>query len=154
MGEVRLTLGRYKEALETFRALERRKPGYPDRAELEFNIGKCLYNLAKYAEARARFDKVLDLTKDETAAKAQFFLGESFFAEGKTREALKAYLRVIALWGAYEKWAAAARYETARVYLSQGEKEKARKALEEVVSRYPGTEWAKAAREKLAEFSG
>jgi len=154
LGEVRLGLGLDEEALGTFLALERRKPGYPDRAELEFNIGKCLYNLGRYAEAYPRFDKVLDLAKDETAAKAQFFLGETFFAEGKTREALKAYLRVIALWGAYEKWAAAAQYETARVYLRQGEKEKARKALEEVVARYPGTEWAKAAREKLAEFPG
>ena len=149
LGESQALLGRNEEAVATFTALEQAYPKYKAMAEVQFALGKTLYDLKRLDLARARFEKAIGLTDTETAAKAQFYVGETFLAAGNSREALKGYLRVVALWGAYKEWAAAAQFEIGKCYQGLDKPKEAREAFQAVVDKYGDTKWAKPAREQL-----
>jgi len=154
VGEAQLVLGRQEQAVATLTALEQAHPQYPAMPEVQFNIGRALYNLKQYDQSRARFERVTGMTDTETAAKAQFYLGETFLAEGNGREALKAYLRVVALWGNYKEWAAAAQFEIGKAYQQLDKPAEAREAFQTVVSKYGDTKWAQPAKDQLEKTSG
>ncbi|MBE3071216.1 MAG: tetratricopeptide repeat protein, partial [Planctomycetes bacterium] len=149
LGEAQLILGRNDEAMATLADLEQNWPKYPAMAEVQFNLGKALFDLKRHPEARARFEKALQGADTETAAKAQFYVGEALLAAGDPREALKAYLRVVALWSAYREWAGAAQFESGKCYQALGKPAEAREAFKTVVDKYNDTKWADPAREQL-----
>ncbi len=154
MGEAQLVLGRDKEAVETLTALEQAHEDYPAMAEVQFGIGRGLYNLKQHEQARARFERVTGMTDTETAAKAQFYVGETYLAEAQPREALRAYLRVVALWGGYTEWAAGAQFEIGKAYEMLEKPADAREAYQAVVTKYADTKWALPAKEQLEKLSG
>ena len=154
LGEAQLLLGRHLDALTTLTALEVAHPNYPAMAEVLFHMGKGFYELKRHDEARKRFDRVRGLTTSETAAKAQFYLGETYLAEGKNREALKAYFRVLVLWSSYDAWVAAAQYEIGKIYLREGNREEARKAFQTILEKHADTTWAEPAKQRLEELAG
>jgi len=149
LGEAQALLGRLDQAVATFTALEQTYPKYKALAEVHFSLGKALYDLKRYDQARARFQKALAATDTETAAKSQFYVGETYLAQGNPREALKAYLRVVALWGAYKEWAAAAQFEIGKCYQNLDKAKDAREAFQTVVDKYGDTKWAGPAKEQL-----
>ena len=149
LGEAQALLGHHDKAVATLTALEQAYPKYKAMAEVQFTLGKALYDLKRHDQARQRFQKALATTETETAAKSQFYLGETYLAEGNPREALKAYLRVVALWAAYKEWAAAAQFETGKCYQDLGKAKDAREAFQAVVDKYGDTKWAAPAKEKL-----
>ena len=152
LGEAQMLLGRTDQAVETFTALARLYPSYAAMAEVEFNLGKALYEQKKLGPARARFEKALAMTDTEIAARSQFYIGETYLAADDTREALKAYLRVVALWSAYDEWVAAAQFEIGKCYLTLGKTTEAREAFQTVVDKYKDTQWATPAREQLSRL--
>jgi len=153
LGEAQAVLGRHEDALATLSVIEQAYPGYAAMAEVQFGIGKALYDLKRLDQARQRFERVLGMTETETGAKAQFYVGETYLAAGNPREALKAYLRVVSpLWIAYTEWAAAAQFEIGKCYLSLEKPKEAREALQTVVDKYKDTKWAQPARDALAKL--
>ena len=154
LGEAQLALGRDEDALATLTALEQAAPAYSAMAEVQFSLGRALYGLKRYGQARARFERAIGMTETETAAKAQFYLGETCLAEDNPRDALKAYLRVVALWSGYKEWAAAAQFEIGKAYLALGKPQDAREAFQAVVAKYGDTKWAQPAKEQLEKPSG
>jgi len=149
LAECQALLGRHEQALAAFTDLEKKHPDFPGMAKVQFGLGKALYDLKRHGEARKRFRRVLALTDTETAAKAQFYIGETYLAENNPREALKAYLRVVALWGGYAEWAAAAQFEIGKCYRALGKTDEARAAFRRVLDTYGKTKWADPAREQL-----
>jgi TolA-binding protein len=153
LGEAQAVLGRHEDALATLSAIEQAYPGYAAMAEVQFGIGKALYDLKRLDQARQRFERVLGMTETETGAKAQFYVGETFLAAGDPREALKAYLRVVSpLWNAYTEWAAAAQFEIGKCYLGLQKPKEAREAFQTVMDKYKDTKWAQPARDELAKL--
>jgi len=150
LGECQALLGRHEEALRTFTELAKAYPKYPGLAKVKLGLGKALYDLKRYDPARKRFVEVLEATDTETAAQAQFYIGETYLAEGEPRDALKAYLRVVALWAGYAEWAAAAQFEIGKCYQALGQADEARKAFQTVVDKYAKTKWAEPARKQLS----
>jgi len=151
LGESQALLGRLDQAVATFTALEQAYPKYQAMAEVQFSLGKALYDLKRHDQARARFQKALAMTDTETAAKSQFYVGETLLAKGNPREALKAYLRVVALWGAYKEWAAAAQFEVGKCYQNLDKAKDAREAFQAVIDKYGDTKWAAPAKEQLKQ---
>ncbi len=154
LGEAQLVLGRAGQAVATLTALVQQHPSYPLLAEAQFLLGKALYEEKQYEQARQRFQQAAGMTQTETAAKAQFYLGETYLAEGQARDALKAYLRVVALWSGYTEWAAAAQFEAGKAYLQLDRKDDAREAFQTVTTQYADTKWAQSAKEQLAQLGG
>ena len=149
LGECQAILGRHDQAVRTFTELEKAFPKYPGMAKVKLGLGKALYDLKRHDQARKRFGEVLKATDTETAAKAQFYIGETLLAEGNPRDALKAYLRVVALWAGYTEWAAAAQFEIGKCYQALGQATEAREAFQTVVDTYAKTKWADPARKQL-----
>lgn len=86
--------------------------------------------------------------ESEYAANARFWLGECYFAEGRFREAVEAYSRVLEMKPA-EKRGADAMLKTGLSWYGLNEADKGRAALRMLIEKYPRSEAAVKAGEKL-----
>ncbi len=83
--------GKYEPALAEFERALRTAPATADRATLEFNAAACLYELARYPEAEARFVRAAELDP-KLAPLALLNAGVSALEAGRTTAA-ETYLR-------------------------------------------------------------
>ncbi len=118
------------------------------RAQL--GIGWAMENQKEYKPAIEHYAKVLNAGKrDETAARAQFQMGECLFATGDDDGAISALMRVLVNFG-FPKWSSKAMLEIGRVLEHKGEKDRALEQYESVVADFPDTDAAAVARERMA----
>ncbi|HEX7086256.1 MAG TPA: tol-pal system protein YbgF [Vicinamibacterales bacterium] len=86
--------------------------------------------------------------KSDLADDAQYYIGESYSADSRFREALAAYQRVISDYPQSdllpEAW-----YEVGASYERLGQRDRAREAYERVVQQFPETDAARLARQRL-----
>ncbi len=150
LGEAQILLGRSEDAVTTLTALEQAWPGYKAMADVQFSLGKALYDLKRYEQARQRLEKAAAMTKTETAAKAQFYIGETHLAAGDPSAALRTYQKVVSAWGSYKEWAAAAQFEIGQCYRMLEQPAEARAAFQAIVDKYGDTKWAEPARAAVA----
>ena len=115
-----------------------------------FLLGRAHYERREYADAMEQFKTVTRRTKSETGARAQFFAGQVYQAQDDYKRAVVAYLRVIALFGHYDQWVAAAKFESAKCHEALGHTAEAKNLYEDVVKHHKKTEWAAGAQERLA----
>ena len=108
---------RWKEALDAAAAMKSKLGGGdPTLAELDFASGQALVGLARLAEARTAFERVIDASgKGDLAARALLMRGETYFHQDKLHEALRDFLKVDILYQA-PRWQAAALLEAGKVY--------------------------------------
>ena len=83
---------------------------------MEYSRGRALQGLARFDEARAAYQAVIDAAKGgDLAARAQLMRGETFFHQKAYREALREFLKVDILYDA-PRWQAAALLEAGKVH--------------------------------------
>ncbi len=119
--------------------------------EVDYVLGRCLAAQALFQEARAAYQRVISSTtggKTETAAMAQWMIGETYFHQKDYRTALKEYLRVEILY-AYPKWQAAALLQAGKCCEQLGHWNLAAKHFERVVNDFAGTEFKAEAEKRL-----
>lgn len=119
----------------------------------EFGVGWALENAGKPREAIPHYRAVADKHKGDTAARAQFQIGECLFALKEHEEAVRELLRVDILH-ASPTWSAAALYEAGRCFEAMGKVGEARAQYRAVRDRFGESDWAKAAGERLAAIAG
>ena len=78
-------------------------------------------------------------------------IGEIEFEQKKHAEAIKSYYKVIYGYG-YPKWQAEAAYEAGRCFEVSGKKPQAVKQYQELVEKYPESDKAPLAKERLKEL--
>jgi len=115
----------------------------------QFGVAWALENQKQYEPARAAYRKVIEQHNGETAARAQFQVGETFFTEGKFEEAVAELLQVEDVY-AYPTWSARALLEAGRAFEQLKEHEQAREQYAALVEKYKDSPEAKLARERLA----
>ncbi|MCE9614580.1 MAG: tetratricopeptide repeat protein [Lentisphaerae bacterium] len=152
LGDCLIVLGKPAEAVKTLEAMTRDYGDHATAPEAFFLLGKAQFDLQQHAEALKSFDQVTALTRGEVAARAQFYIGQVHQAQDEFKQALVAYLRVFAIYGAYDEWVAAATFESGKCQEGLGAKDDARKAYREVVDKHRDTSWAKLAAARLAEL--
>ncbi|MGL5097094.1 MAG: tetratricopeptide repeat protein, partial [Planctomycetia bacterium] len=118
-------------------------------AEARMVEGRVHLQQARFREARTAFAAAFGDEKTETAARAQFYIGESFFHQEQFDEALKAYLKVDILYP-YPKWQALALLEAGKCYERSNEDEAARKNYRRLLDRFADQPAAAQARDRLA----
>jgi len=119
--------------------------------ELDYLWGRCLAAEARFDEARQAYTRVTEAggqTKTETAAMAQWMIGETYLHQKRHDEALREYLRVEALY-AYPRWQAAALLEAGRCYEAAGRPADAAAAYQRILEKYPETSYCEEARKRL-----
>jgi cellulose synthase operon protein C len=109
-------LERWQEGLEQADALRASAPNHPQISQIDYARGRALQGLARFEEARASYQGVIDARKGgDLAARAQLMRGETFFHENNYSEALREFLKVNLLYDA-PQWQAAALLEAGKVY--------------------------------------
>jgi TolA-binding protein len=130
-------------------------PSFEQQYEVDYLLGRCLADRADFEGARQAYQRVLRSphgAKTETAAKAQWMIGETYFHQKNYDTALREYLRVEILYD-YPHWQALALLEGAKCHELLGEWREAAGLYERLLARYSETLAAKdaAARLKTAQ---
>ena len=129
---------------------------FPDSSylpEMLCEQGWAEQNLGEMPEAVELYKSVLQKTDREVAARAQFLIGEVFFAQKEYAEAVKTFSKVIYGYS-YPRWQADATYEAARCFETLGKTKQAVRYYTELLSRYPKNDKAAAAKKRIEELGG
>ena len=135
-------------------------PNSPHRLEAVYEEGSAEQNLGHQAEALKLYQSVADNTESVVAARARFMMGEVLFDQGNHKEAIRNYYKVIYSYGdtqspaPYHVWQANATFEAARCWEVLKSVDKAKKLYNELLTRYPDSDKAAAAKQRLAAIAG
>jgi TolA-binding protein len=142
---------KWSEAYDLAAGIAQRWPGFRQQYEADYLLGRCLMAQARFNEARQAFDRVLrsaDGGQSETAAMAQWMIGETHFHQKSYGEAIKAYYRVERLF-AYPRWQAAALLQSGKCRELRGEFPEAVKLYAQLLKDYPDTPFSEEASQRL-----
>ncbi len=114
----------------------------------QFGIAWAQENLKQFVPAREEYKKVLGLTNGETAARAQFQIGETYLAEQKFEQAIPALLAVEDVY-AYPKWSARALLEAGRAFEQLKQPDRAKQQYTQLVTKYKNAPEAELAQERM-----
>lgn len=150
LGESLAMLQRWHESEQIFQRYLDEFPDDPLWFQAQFGLGWALEHQQQCDKAIAAYTEVVQKHQGETAARAQFQIGECLFSQNKLRDAVRELLKVDILY-AYPEWSAAGLYEAGRCYEALEQPQAARQRWHEVVNRFPDTTWATLARDRLEQ---
>ena len=142
------------EALATAKQFRDENPQSPLTYRIDEIAGRAYMRQAKFDEARAAFKRTVDSkegTRTQTAAKAQFMIGESFTIQKKYPEAREAYGRVFLLYK-HPEWREPARYQMGVCDQALGEKQQAIATFEKFLKEFPESTYEADVKKRLAEL--
>ena len=119
------------------------------RYEFDYIAGRALAERGEFHLARDRYQQVVESAtgeSTETAAKAQWMIGESYFHQEKYAEAIDAYYRVDSLYD-YNDWRGWALLQAAKCQLKLGNKEIALRLAQRALDFTPPSAAAEPARQ-------
>jgi tol-pal system protein YbgF len=106
----------------------------------------------KYELARMGFEEFLkNFPQSELADNAQYWIGESYYAKEQYKEAHDAFKKVLDNYPEGDK-VPSSLLKTAYCSLALGRKQEGRKYLQELISKYPLSEEARLAKEKMGSL--
>lgn len=148
LGDVQSDASDFPSALKTFTDYIARYPKEALVYRAYFGAGWSLENLKRYAEARDAFTKAINLNNGETAAQAQFQIGETYLEEGKFELATGALVGVEDVYN-YPTWSARALLEAGKAYEQLKQADQAKQFYSRVIAKYKDLPEAKAAADRL-----
>lgn len=154
-GLCQLELKDYARALKSFKAFLDQHTEGDFVHEAAWGAGQACLLQGAYADAEEFFRRVVaDDYPGEAAAKARYGLGLAAFSRKQWEKAREEFLKVEAFHGQWTEWASLALLKASDASLELGEKAKARKDLELILSRYQQTTAAEKAKAALATLGG
>lgn len=148
LAECQAALQQWSESEKTFQSYLERHRDSEVWFQAQFGLGWVLENQTRHDEAIVAYRKVIERHGGQTAARAQFQIGECLFAQKKHDDAVRELLKVDILYG-YPEWSAAALFEAGRCFELLSRPEDARTQFEQVKQKYPDTQWANLALQRL-----
>ncbi len=126
-------------------------PDFAQQYEADYLIGRCLASAADFDGARAAYRKVTGSPTGagtQTAAQAQWMVGESYMHQENYEAAMRAYLRLELLY-AYPTWQALALLQAGKCHERLGEWNEAAELYRRLLKVYPDTKGAAEADQRL-----
>ncbi len=114
----------------------------------QFGIAWAREQQGRFDEAISAYEVLIAEHQGETAARAQFQIGECLFAKRDYESAIRAFLKVDIVY-AYPQWQSAALFEAGRCFEALRRTAEAREQYEAVVQQHADTNWATQARQRL-----
>jgi len=142
---------KWDEACELAGGISGQFPDFGKQYEADYVLGLCRSKQGKPTEAIEHYERVIrspEGGRTETAAKAQWMIGEAYAAQCEFEQALKAYDRVESLYS-YPQWQAAALVQAGKCRELQQDYPNAALAWKQVLSRFPRTPSAAEAARRL-----
>jgi TolA-binding protein len=149
--QVRAQLNQWTEAYAIASKIEAAYPDFEQLYEVDYLIGRSLASRADFQGARDAYLRVIRSpagAKTETAAMAQWMIGETYFHQKNHQAALREYLKVEILY-AYPTWQAVALLQAGKCRDLLGEPREADKLYTRLVREHPGTKFAEEATRTL-----
>lgn len=144
-------LERWADALAQADALRSEAPNHRQMAEIDYARGRALQGLARFDEARAAYQSVIDARKGgDLAARAQLMRGETYFHQKNYTEAIRELLKVDVLYDA-PAWQAAALLEAGKVYERLAQWAEAAEIYKKLRTKFPNDPSAAEAARRLEE---
>jgi TolA-binding protein len=131
--------------------IQRDFPNFTQQYEVDYLLGRALAAQADFEAARRDYQKVIRSPsggKTETAAMAQWMIGESYFHQENYDAALREYLRVEILY-AYPRWQAAGLLQAGKCQELLGRRKEAAELYARLIKAYPNTEFTEEGRQRL-----
>ena len=150
-GQVLAHQRRWTEALEMARRIETEHPKFAQRYEADYLIGRCLAARGELDDARAAYLKVvrsIEGGKTETAAMAQWMIGETFMHQKKFERARREYLRGEILY-AYPQWQARSLLQAGKCYELEGQWKQAIELYVQLAKKYPDSSSTEEAQRRM-----
>ena len=127
------------ECLEIIKQFNEAYPKHTLLYEFDYLQGRCHARRAEFDDARAALQRVVISdtgSKSETAAMAQWMIGETYYHQRRYHEAIRAFMRVEALYP-YPQWQAAAVMETGKCYEQLQDYAAAAQCYQMIIKRWP-----------------
>lgn len=159
-----LDSGDYKNAHIEFRKLIRHFPESLEAADAQFYIGECLEKMDKLYDAYLAYQKVIDKyafnTRVDEILERQFKIAETLTSTKdkilgidfpQYYNAITIYRKIIENAPYNAKFAPLSQYKIGLILKSISDFDEAKKEFEKVISSYPESEWAEAAKFQVAQ---
>jgi TolA-binding protein len=146
---------KWQEAYDLASGIEERFPKFGQQYEADYVLGLCLSKQGKPAAAVERYERVIrspEGGRTETAAKAQWMIGEVRASQSDFDQALKAYYRVESLYD-YPLWKAAALVQAGKCHELRSENADATQVWQQVVAKFGETPYAAEAAQRLERLN-
>ncbi|MCE5325189.1 MAG: tetratricopeptide repeat protein [Planctomycetaceae bacterium] len=153
LGEVQATNGNYKASAATYQDFLDKHKGNEYGYLARFGIGWAMENQKKYDDARTWYTAVIEAHNGETAARAQFQIGECYFAQAKYAEAARELLKVDIVY-AYPQWSCKALYEAGRAFEYLKQYDEARAQYTTCAEKYKDQDSTALAKKRLDNLPG
>jgi tetratricopeptide (TPR) repeat protein len=114
--------------------------------QAKFGQGWAREQRGMHDAAIETYREVVEKHDGQTAARAQFQIGECLYGQRKFDAAVAEFLKVDVLY-VYPEWSSAAIYEAGRCLAESGKNAEALKQFDDVIARFGETSWAKLAKE-------
>jgi TolA-binding protein len=151
LGEAYAAAGNWEESRATYEHLLSRFPQGKWATEARFGKALALQKAKRFDQAVEAYQEVTRRTGSEMAARAQMQIGLCRAEQKRWQDAVNELLAVPGTYD-YADVSANASIEAGKALVELKEPAKAKDVLERVVRENPGTEWAAAARKRLAEI--
>jgi TolA-binding protein len=141
----------WQESFELAQTIERRFPKFRQQYEADYLLGRCHSSQGRFDDARAAYERVIRSPaggQTETAAMAQWMIGESYLHQKSYDEAIRAYHRVEGLF-AYPHWQAAALLQAGKCHEMKSNWNEAVKLYAQILKEYPKTTFTEEAGRRM-----
>ncbi|HKD38214.1 MAG TPA: tetratricopeptide repeat protein, partial [Pirellulales bacterium] len=131
--------------------IEQDFPAFSEKYEADYLLGRAAAAQADFDAARRSYTKVIRSStggKSETAAMAQWMIGETYFHQENFEGALREYLRVEILYP-YPRWQAAAVLQAGKCQEALGRNKEAAELYAKLIKVYRNTEFTDEAAKRL-----
>jgi len=135
LGEVQAAARDYARSAATYTAFLQKYPTSEYAYLAKFGIGWAMENGKKYDDARKWYTQVIETHNGPTAARAQFQIGECYFAQGKFDLAAGELMKVDIVY-AYPEWSAPALYDAGRAFEQLQQPDQAKKQYALCIRKY------------------
>ena len=142
---------KWHEAYELAVKISPKFPDFKQQYEVDYLLGRCLSSQGEFDQARSSYEKVVRSTdggSSETAAMAQWMIGEAYFHQKRYDEAIKAYHRVERLFG-YPHWQAGALLQAGKCQEMKGQWIAAIEFYAQILKDYGDTSFSSEASRRL-----
>ncbi|MGQ9504754.1 MAG: tetratricopeptide repeat protein [Thermogutta sp.] len=147
-GQAASRLKQFDKALAFLNRCLTKFPTAPELPQIKFEIGYVYYQREEFGQAMEHLQEVVLKSTDETAARAQFTIGEIQFKQKDYENAVKSFFRVAYGFNS-PTWQAAALFESARCFEMLKKPEQAARMYRELIEKFPQSTQIVEAKAKL-----